>query len=232
MTTHNVILVEDDPDISEVIAFNLRREHIAVDCFADGTSGQRALDRGPVDLAILDLMLPGRGGLEICRWIRAHPRLHDLPVLIVTAKSDETDLVVGFGMGADDYLAKPFRPRELVARAKALLRRTRSRAAGADTVVHGPLTIDRTAHIAYCEGEPLDLTATEYRILLHMCCHPGATVSREGILRAAHGEQALAEPRTIDVHILAIRRKLGAHAGLLETVRGHGYRLAREPTAP
>lgn len=225
MSDAQIMVVEDDPDIMAVITYNLRREQMTVLEVASGDAALVALERQPVDLVILDLMLPGTGGLEICTWIRNHPRLRTLPVLMVTARNEETDIIVGLGMGADDYLGKPFRPRELVARTKALLRRSAERRPARHCLARGALTIDLDTRRAFVGGSPVDLTTTEYRILLLLAEHPERICTRHEILLAVGGDHAVVEPRTVDVHILNLRRKLGVMAGAITTIRGSGYQF-------
>ncbi len=225
MSEFQIMVVEDDPDIMAVIAYNLRREQMAVIEVDGGDTALVALERHTIDLVILDLMLPGTGGLEICAWIRNHPRLRSTPVLMVTARNEETDIIVGLGMGADDYLAKPFRPRELVARTKALLRRSSERRPVRHCLARGALTIDLDARRVFVGGTPIDVTTTEYRILLLLAEDPERVFARDEILRAVAGDHAVVEPRTVDVHILNLRRKLGVLAAAIVTVRGRGYQF-------
>jgi two-component system phosphate regulon response regulator PhoB len=181
------------------------------------------------DLILLDLMLPGIDGLEVCRQIRADPSTSGIAVIMVTARGEESDVVLGLGLGADDYIAKPFKPHELVARTRAVLRRTRHAAVGRQdqrTVVTGALRIDPASHKALLDGEELALTATEFRILHFLASRPGRVFTRDQILAASIGANVVVLERNIDVHIRSIRKKLGQHRDLIETVRSIGYRFA------
>jgi two-component system phosphate regulon response regulator PhoB len=219
-----ILVVEDEPDILEVIEYNLTREGFRVLTARDGEDGLRKAKQELPDAVVLDLMLPGIDGLEICRRLRADDVSRNVPILMVTAKGEEADIVVGLGIGADDYLVKPFSPRELVARLRAVLRRVQAqqqRVEGERLEFDG-LLVDRARHEVLVHGEPVVFTPTELR-LLHS--HPGRVFTRDQLLARAIGEHAVVLDRNIDVHVRSIRRKLAAERERLETVRGVGYRF-------
>ena len=180
------------------------------------------------DLVILDLMLPGMDGVEVCRQVKSDPVTRAIPVIMVTAKSEESDIVLGLGIGADDYITKPFSPKELLARVKVVLRRgpLRAESGGGDRVVRGPLTIDMSRHEVRVGDAMLTLTPTEMRLLHFLASHPGRVFPRAHLLSRVIGEDAIVTDRNIDVHVRALRQKLGDHGDWIETVRGVGYRFA------
>ncbi len=228
MPRERVMVVDDEPDIRDILQHALQREGFDVLAVADGTAALAAVRSRPPNLVLLDLMLPGVGGLEVCRRLRAEPATATLPIIMVSAKGEEPDVVLGLGLGADDYVTKPFRSHELVARVKAVLRRAREEAAGGSeqsAVSAGPLLIDPVRHRVEVGGEALDFTATEFRILHHLARRPGRVYTREQILRAALGSQTIVLDRTVDAHVRSIRSKLGEHRDLVETVRAVGYRF-------
>jgi two-component system phosphate regulon response regulator PhoB len=222
-----ILIVEDEEDILELIQYNLSREGFRVSGVRDGEKALHLIRRTNPDLVVLDLMLPGRDGLEVCRRLKEDDLTRAIPVIMVTAKGEESDVVLGLGMGADDYLPKPFSPRELVARVKAVLRRgplKEERGAG-ERVVRDGLVVDAGRHELKVDGEPVTLTATEMRLLHFLASHPGRVFTRDHILSRVIGEQAVVIDRNIDVHIGALRRKIGPYRDYLETVRGVGYRF-------
>lgn len=228
------MIVEDEEDIRELIQYHLEREGWRVTAVADGAKGLATVLREVPDLVLLDLMMPGMDGLEVCREIRADDRVAHVPVLMVTAKSEEADVVLGLGLGADDYIQKPFRPRELVARVRTALRRERRARAPKDKqelIVRGELRIDSTRHKAFLSGEELGLTATEFRLLQTLARRPGRVYNREELLEASRGESAFALDRSVDAHIRSVRKKLGESRDLVETVRSMGYRFAEQQDA-
>ena len=218
------MVIEDEREIRDLVRYNLERAGYRVATAGDGEEGLRQLFAARPDALVLDLMLPGVNGLEIVREVRAEPLTHDLPVLILSARSAEMDKLLGFEQGADDYLTKPFSPRELVARVKSLLRRTRPTGPGPASEA-GPLRIDHDAHEVACDGARLDLTPREFDLLAFLVRHPGRVLSREELLRKVWGYDFVGETRTVDVHVRRLRAKLGAHEGLIETVLGAGYKL-------
>jgi two-component system phosphate regulon response regulator PhoB len=211
-----------------VLRYNLEREGYDVVVAHDGQEGLRKAQTLLPDLIILDLMLPGLGGLDVCRELRAGERTRDTPILILTARAEETDQVVGFSLGADDYVTKPFSIKVLLQRVKVLQRRAEGGPDPADVIEHLGVRIDRVRHRAFAEGRELDLTPTEFRLLECLLRQPGRVFSRPQLIDAAIGEGAIVEERTIDVHVKTLRRKLGT-PDLIETVRGVGYRFREGP---
>jgi DNA-binding response OmpR family regulator len=219
-----VMVIEDEKEIRDLIRYNLERAGYRVNAVADGEEGLERLFASRPDALVLDLMLPGLNGLEILREVRAEPLTRDLPVVVLTARGAEMDKLLGFEHGADDYMTKPFSPRELVARLQALLRRARPVHAGAATAV-GALQIDTAAREVAYAGRRLALTPREFDLLAFFVHHPGRVVSREELLRKVWGYDYLGETRTVDVHVRRLRVKLGEGSRLIETVTGAGYKL-------
>ncbi|MCC7475850.1 MAG: winged helix-turn-helix domain-containing protein [Pirellulales bacterium] len=225
-----ILIVEDDRSLAEVLEYNLRRDGYDTLMANDGQDGLRkARAHGP-DLIVLDLMLPLVDGLEICRRLRGDPVTRNILVLMLTAKAEETDEVVGFSVGTDDYVAKPFSVKVLLERIRALLRRREGHANDDGIVVSQGILIDRERHRVTINDQPLDLTPSEFGLLEALVRQPGRVFSRSELIDAALGGDSLVLERTIDVHIRSLRKKMGAHAALVETVRGIGYRL-RDPAA-
>lgn len=225
-----ILIVEDDRSLAEVLEYNLRRDGYDTLMANDGQDGLRkARAHGP-DLIVLDLMLPLVDGLEICRRLRGDPVTRNILVLMLTAKAEETDEVVGFSVGTDDYVAKPFSVKVLLERIRALLRRREGHANDNGIVVSQGILIDRERHRVTINDQPLDLTPSEFGLLEALVRQPGRVFSRSELIDAALGGDSLVLERTIDVHIRSLRKKMGAHAALVETVRGIGYRL-RDPAA-
>ena len=221
-----IVVVEDEQAIQDVIAYNLRREGYEVLLAGHGNEGLALIQSKRPALVILDLMLPGIDGLSICQQLRADAKTRSIPLMILSAKEEESDIVIGLSLGADDYLAKPFSPREMLARVKALLRRANnSRSVADDYIQVGPLAIDFLRFEAKLSGQPLKLTATEFKLLAELAGHPGRALTREHLLNRAVGDAVVVVDRNIDVHIRSVRKKLGDHAGMIETVRGLGYRF-------
>jgi len=222
-----IVVIEDEADILEVIAYNLTREGFRVVSSRNGEEGLRQVRQEAPALVILDLMLPGLDGTEVCRLLKLDPVTRPIPIIMATAKGEESDVVLGLGVGADDYVIKPFSPKELTARVKAVLRRgqLRGEAQGEAPIVRQGLRIDAQRHEARVDDQPVTLTATEFRLLHFLAAHPGRVFDRAQLLSRAIGEDAIVIDRNIDVHIGSIRRKLGPHRDLIETVRGVGYRF-------
>jgi DNA-binding response OmpR family regulator len=224
LAQRHIIVVEDEPDLAELIALHLRRENLRVTTFADGERGLAAIEREVPDMVVLDLMLPGLDGYEICRRIRRSDRLAKVQVLMVTARGEESDVVTGLELGADDYVTKPVRPRVLVARVRNLLRRPRAEAQGNEVLRAGPIEVDVGRHEERSDGQEVTLTHTEFEILRTLMSAPGRVRTRGDILsRLDQGQHVL--ERTVDVHVASLRRKLGSAGDLIATVRGVGYRL-------
>jgi two-component system phosphate regulon response regulator PhoB len=219
-----ILIIEDERGLCDVLDFNLRREGYETIIVHDGQEGLRKAQTLLPDLVLLDLMLPGLSGFDVCRELRAGERTREIPIIIISAKSEETDQVVGFSLGADDYVTKPFSVKVLLQRIKALQRRIEGGAEPVDVVEHLGVRIDRVRHRAFLHGKELELTPTEFRLLECLLRQPGRAFTRHQLMDAAIGEGAVVLERTIDVHIKTLRRKLG-DADLIETVRGVGYRF-------
>jgi DNA-binding response OmpR family regulator len=220
-------VIEDEPDILEMIRYNLDREGYRVSAVMNGEDGFERAQQDSPDLVLLDLMLPGIDGLEICRRLKSDPVTRAIPIVMVTAKGDESDIVLGLGLGADDYVPKPFSPKELVARVKAVLRRAplREEASARERVVAGGVVIDAGRHRVSVSEKDVPFTATEFRLLHFLATHPGRIFTREHLLSRVIEDAAVVGERNIDVHVRSIRGKLGPARELIETVRGVGYRF-------
>ena len=219
-----VMVIEDEKEIRDLVRYNLEKAGYRVAAAGDGEEGLKQLFASRPDALVLDLMLPGMNGLEIIRELRAEPLTHDLPVLVLSARSAEMDKLLGFEQGADDYLTKPFSPRELVARVKALLRRTRPDGPG-PVIEAGALRVDLDSHEARFAGAALDLTPREFDLLAFLARHAGRALTRDELLRKVWGYDYVGETRTVDVHVRRLRAKLGEHHGCIETVLGTGYKF-------
>jgi len=227
MARGKIVVIEDEADIREVIEHNLLREGYEVRASDDGEKGLRLVQKELPDLVLLDLMLPGLDGLDVCRELKANDRTRAIPVIMVTAKGEESDIVLGLGIGADDYVTKPFSPKELTARVKAVLRRGRlsQDGGGGEKITRGEVVIDLGRHDVRVEGLPVVLTATEMRLLHFLASHPGRVFTRSHLLSRVFSEDSFVIDRNIDVHIRAVRKKLGEHRDIIETIRGVGYRF-------
>ena len=222
----SVVVIEDEPDLAELVRFHLSQASFSVEVAHSGRAGLEAIRRARPALVILDLMLPDLSGTDVCRELRADPKLRDLPVLMLTARSGEVDRVVGFELGADDYVTKPFSPRELVLRVRAILRRTEGEPQRTPVLRRGALQIDAERHRCTVDGSVIDLTAKEFRLLEVLMSRPGHVSTRQRLLDEVWGSDITVTERTIDTHLKRLREKLGAAGDLIETVRGVGYRLA------
>jgi two-component system phosphate regulon response regulator PhoB len=221
-----VLLVDDERDLLSVLDFNLRAAGFETALAASGAEAQQVLRRRVPDLIVLDLMLPDLSGTELCRRIKEDPRTRHVPVVMLTAKGEEVDRVVGFEVGADDYVTKPFSVRELVLRLRAVLRRAGTgRAVERPPEVVGPIRVDVDAHRAVVDGAEVQLTPIEFRLLATFMARLGRVQSREQLLEDVWGMSPDLETRTVDTHVKRLREKLGSGRDLLETVRGIGYRL-------
>ena len=222
-----ILAIEDEADILEVIVYNLQREGFTVISASDGEEGLRKVKKESPDLVLLDLMLPKVDGLEVCRQLKGDTATRAIPVIMVTAKGEESDIVLGLGVGADDYIIKPFSPKELIARVKAVLRRgpLKEDLKSAERVVRAGVTIDTGRHVVLIDGKPAVLTATEFKLLHFLALHAGRVFTRDHLLTRVMGEDAFVIDRNIDVHVRSIRRKLGPYRDLIETIRGVGYRF-------
>jgi len=221
-----IAIIEDEIDIADMLSYHLRREGFEVISASTGDAGMNLLRKQKPDLVLLDLMLPNKDGLQICREMKASPALQQIPIIMVSAKSEESDIVLGLGMEADDYITKPFSPRELVARVKTVLRRNNKEDGGqpSERIEQDGLVIDTSKHKVTWQGEEVKLTATEFRLLHYLASHPGRVFSREQLLNQTVGENIVVVDRNVDVHIRAIRKKLG-ETDMVETIRGVGYRF-------
>ncbi len=226
MARESILVVEDEDDIRELLRYNLAKEGYQVTGAASGEEALKAARAVSPDLILLDLMLPGLDGLEVCRVLKGEPQTRDLPVVMLTAKGEEADIVTGLELGADDYITKPFSPRVLLARLRAVLRRRRLAppAADAPLQVH-ELLIHPGRHEVLAAGRPLDLTATEFRLLHLLARRPGWVFTRTQIVNSVHGEDYPVSDRSVDVQIVSLRKKLGPYGKYMETVRGIGYRF-------
>jgi two-component system phosphate regulon response regulator PhoB len=225
MTKQRILIIEDERALTDVLTYNLQREGYETIIAHDGQEGLRKAQTLLPDLVILDLMLPILNGLEVCRELRAGERTRHIPILMLTAKAEETDQVVGFSLGADDYVTKPFSVKVLVQRIKALQRRREGETNAGDVTEHLGVRVDRVRHVASVDGRLLDLTPTEFRLLECLLRQPGRAFRRSQLMDAAIGEGAVVLERTIDVHVKSLRRKLGRAGEYIETVRSIGYRL-------
>jgi len=230
----SVLVVDDEQDILELVQYNLVREGYRVLTVTTGEEALKAARSQHPDVIVLDLMLPGVDGLEVCRVLKGDKGTVHIPVVMLTAKGSEADIVAGLELGADDYVTKPFSPRVLTARVKAVLRREASSVdSEAATINRGDLVIHPGRHQVLIQGRPVELTATEFRILLFLARRPGWVFTRQQIVDAAKGEDSFlpdrfVTDRSVDVHIVSLRRKLGCCGSYIETVRGVGYRLRDE----
>jgi DNA-binding response OmpR family regulator len=224
------MVVEDEKEIRDLLRYNLERAGFRVAVAADGDEGLNQLFTSRPDLLMLDLMLPGRNGLEILREVRGEPATRDLPVIVLTARSAEMDKLLGFEHGADDYLTKPFSTREMVARVQALLRRSQPSRGETEVSADG-LTISTITREAAYQGRPLSLTPREFELLAFLARNPGRVLSRDELLRKVWGYDYVGETRTVDVHVRRLRAKLGDQGKLIQTVTGAGYKLAARATA-
>jgi DNA-binding response OmpR family regulator len=229
MSHATVLVIDDEKDLLELVRYNLEKEHLDVITASDGQSGLEIGLKHKPDLVLLDLMMPGMNGLEVCKQLRSDARTSRVPIIMLTAKAAETDKIVGLEMGADDYITKPFSVRELLARVRAILRRTGPASEKAEVIRRGGLLIDVAQHEVSFDGQKISLTATEFRILEYLANRPGRVLSRDDIIDGALGRDAAVFNRTIDVHITALRKKLGAGGMHIETVRGFGYKWADAP---
>lgn len=219
-----VLLIEDEPDVLNLVRYNLHKAGFRVLVAPDGLAGLREAREHRPDVIILDLMLPEMRGEDVCRELKAGPSTAEIPIVMLTAKAQTEERVAGLEMGADDYVTKPFSPRELVLRVQAVLRRLRS-GGSADQLVVGPFELDRGAFVMRLAGEKLDLTAIEFKLLAMLMERRGQVLGREVLLRDVWGYRNLVDSRTVDTHMRRLRAKLGKFADCLETVRGEGYRF-------
>lgn len=229
MKKTKIVVIEDEADILEVVDYQLSKEGFEVYSALDGEAGLALVKKEIPDLVLLDLMLPGLDGIEVCRKLKADTATHSISIIMVTAKGEESDIVLGLGMGADDYVVKPFSPRELMARIKSVLRRGGLREEiEPELVSRGDLVIDVNRHEVQLEGKKIVLTAMEFKLLHFLASHPGRVFTRENLLNHVSNEDAFIIDRNIDVHIRSIRKKLDQHRELIETIHRVGYRFRDE----
>jgi len=221
-----ILVVDDEPDLLELVRISLSQAGFEVDTAETGEEGLSRARRNRPDLVVLDVMLPDLPGTEVCRRMRADPELAGLPILMLTAKSEEVDRIVGFELGVDDYVTKPFSPRELTLRVQAILRRAHTEPLEANVMRQGTIELDPERHRCKVEGTSVSLTAKEFQLLANLMARPGRVFSREQLLDRVWGSDITVTLRTIDTHMKRLREKLGAGAERIETVRGVGYRFA------
>lgn len=220
-----IFVIDDEPDIVELVTIHLKKAMFKVKGFSDAESFYRFLDEKIPDLIILDLMLPDADGLEICKYLKKEDKFSSIPIIMLTAKGDETDKILGLEFGADDYVTKPFSPRELVARVKAVLRRRQKAEESGKLEIGGILTIDPASYEVVVEGRKIELTTTEFRILKLLLSKKSKVFSRYDILDHLWGDEKIVLDRTIDVHIRNLRDKLGKAGQFIKNIRGIGYKL-------
>lgn len=228
-----ILIIEDDKDIIELIEYNLKLESYEIEAFHNGRVGYEKVRKIMPDLVILDLMLPDMDGLDICRKLKSDEQTKHIPVMMLTAKGEEVDRVVGFEIGADDYLTKPFSPRELSLRIKAILRRVKgnkNKASSEDILEFGPLTMDPERFRVYVKKKEVILTATEFKLLYYLIKTKGRVASRDRLLDQVWGYDSALTTRTVDTHVKRLRSKLGRVGDYIETIRGIGYRFKEEPS--
>jgi len=220
-----IAVVDDEPDILELVAMHLQKAGFAVATLPDANQLYRLLEHKTPSLIILDLMLPDVDGIDVCRLLRQNPRWSAIPIIMLTARTEETDRVLGLEIGADDYITKPFSPRELVARVRTVLRRQERQAEAEIVTIGGVITIDPKRHEVTVAGKKINVSTTEFRILLILAQRPGWVFTRNQILNELWGEEKAVLDRTIDVHIRNLRLKLGKAGSLIVNVRGVGYKI-------
>ncbi|HEX5442436.1 MAG TPA: response regulator [Pirellulales bacterium] len=225
MAKHRILVVDDEEDLLELIEYNLAKEGYRVTCVGTGEDALREARANPPDLIVLDLLLPNVDGLEVCKLLKNDPRTKHVPIVMLTAKGDEADMVTGLELGADDYISKPFSPRVLTARIRAVLRRAQEPASPDATVQVHELLIHPGRHEVLAAGKPLSLTLTEFRLLHFLAQRPGWAFSRSQIVDAVKGDDYPVTERSVDVQVAGLRKKLAEFGDYIETVRGVGYRF-------
>jgi two-component system phosphate regulon response regulator PhoB len=223
-----ILIIEDETDLAELIAFNMEKEGYRSLIAPDGPSGLEAARQNSPDLILLDLMLPGMSGMEICKVLKSREKTARIPIIMLTAKGEEIDRVVGFEVGADDYVVKPFSPRELLLRIKAVLRRAGSGEVANRIINVGPISIDTDRHIVTVDGIEVILTTTEFKLLFNLAERLGRVQSRDRLLKDVWGFSHIGDTRTVDTHITRLRTKLGEAGEMIRTVRGFGYKMEKE----
>ena len=225
-----ILIIEDEPDIRKTIDYNLSKESFEVFQASSIAEGEKSIADNAPDAIILDLMLPDGSGLTLCRDIKSDPKTSHIPVILLTAKADEVDRVIGFELGADDYVTKPFSVRELILRVKAILKRRATEAASIETsYAFGELSLNLDAHQVFIAGNEINFTALEFRLLKHLIDRRGRVQTRDQLLQEVWGYSAEITTRTVDTHIKRLREKLGSIGGYIQTIRGVGYRFSKTP---
>jgi len=226
MNPRRVLVVDDEPDIVELVSYNLKKEGFEVSSVPDGEEALAEIKKGKADILILDLMLPGLQGMELCRILRSDPKTKNLPIIMLTAKGEEVDRILGLETGADDYITKPFSPRELAARVKAVLRRISERPDGDKVIRIGNLLINKETYSVSKKNVPLTLSSTEFKLLLYLVERRGKVFSRDQLLDAVWKDETFVEPRTVDVHVRRLRTHIEddpSNPKYIKTRRGIGY---------
>jgi len=228
---HKILIVDDETDVIDMLVVNLRGAGFQVTSVEDGASAiAKARSESP-SLIILDLMLPGMSGLEICKVLKGDGATRHIPVIMLTAKGEEVDKIVGLELGADDYVTKPFSPRELILRINRSLRRGKDKSPSQEKLIVGELVLDHARHEVLVKGQPVDLTATEFRLLALLMERRGRVHGRDRLLNDVWGYESVIDTRTVDTHVRRLREKLGPLANYIETVRGVGYRISEDEPA-
>ena len=220
-----ILVVDDEQDVVDLVEFHLSKEGFSVDTAADGATALEYARKNQPALVVLDLMLPGMTGLEVCRALKGDSHTAQIPVVMLTAKAEEIDRIIGFELGADDYVVKPFSPREFILRVRAVIRRGRLGEEPQDVLTAGDLVVNRSSHTVIAGGRSVDCTATEFRLLALLIERQGRVQSRDRLLSDVWGYEASIDTRTVDTHMRRLREKLGGSGGIIETVRGFGYRI-------
>ena len=222
---HKVFIVEDEPDLRDTLKYNLENEGFSVEAFSNGEDFLSSVDKNIPNLVILDLMLPGVSGLDVCRELRSNENYDGIGIVMLTAKSEEIDRIVGFELGADDYVTKPFSVRELILRVKVLLKKRTDDGANEQTLEFGPILMNLDAHEVSIDGKIVNLTALEFKLLKHLLKRKGRVQTRDQLLGDVWGYSSEVTTRTVDTHIKRLREKLGEPGDLIQTIRGVGYRF-------
>ena len=224
---NRILLIEDEPDVIDMLTLSLRKADFVVSHAEDGASGLRQARKESPALIILDLMLPKMPGLEVCKALKSDPATKHIPIIMLTAKAEEIDRIVGLEFGADDYVTKPFSPREMVLRVKAILRRGKGEVAE-EPLTFGLIRLDPARHHVTVNGKPVRLTSVEFKLLSMLMLRRGRVQARDRLLNEVWGYESLIDTRTVDTHVRRLRKKLGKAADAIETVRGFGYRLRED----
>jgi len=222
---HKVFIVEDEPDLRDTLKYNLENEGFSVEAFSNGEDFLSSVDKNKPNLVILDLMLPGVSGLDVCRELRSNENYDGIGIVMLTAKSEEIDRIVGFELGADDYVTKPFSVRELILRVKVLLKKRTDDGANEQILEFGPILMNLDAHEVSIDGKIVNLTALEFKLLKHLLKRKGRVQTRDQLLGDVWGYSSEVTTRTVDTHIKRLREKLGEPGDLIQTIRGVGYRF-------